>query len=102
MCLSLVACSAEKDPAKEMEELIVGEWLFDNGYTIIFTADHDGQMLAEEEFEIKWSYDEEMDYYPCKMISSEASKMFSITYNIDEYGNMSIFAWGTKGIKQDK
>lgn len=102
MCLSLVACSDVKDPAKEKDELIVGEWLFDNGYTIIFNADHNGKMLAAEEYEIKWSYDEELDYYPCKMISGEASKTFEITYKISEDGNMSIFAWGNEGIKQDK
>lgn len=102
MCLSLCACGAGKDPAKEKKELIVGEWLFDNGYTIIFNADHSGKMLAAEEYEIKWSYDEELDYYPCKMISDEASKTFEITYNIGEDGSMSIFAWGNVGKKQAK
>ena len=102
MCLSLVACGSENAPAKEKEELIIGKWLFDNGYTIIFNADHGGKMLAAEEYEIKWSYDEELDYYPCKMISGEASKTFEITYSIGEDGTMSIFAWGNVGTKQAK
>ena len=102
MCLSVCACGGEKDPVAEKEEMIVGEWLFDNGYTIIFNADHSGKMLAAEEYEIKWSYDEELDYYPCKMISGETSKTFEITYSISEDGTMSIYAWGNVATKQAK
>lgn len=102
LCLSLCACTVEKDPVKEKENLIVGDWLFDNGYRIIFNADHSGKMLAAEEYEIKWSYDKELDYYPCKMISGDASKTFDITYKIGEDGAMSIFAWGNVGKKQPK
>ena len=101
LCLSLYACSAANQSAK-IDDPIVGEWLFDNGYTIIFNADHSGKMLAAEEYNIKWSYDEELDYYPCIMRSYDASKTFEITYKTSDDGTMSIYAWGNVGTKQVK
>lgn len=98
MCLSLCACSGNESE----EKAIVGEWLFDNGYTIIFYADHSGKMLAAEEYDIKWSYDEDLDYYPCKAMVGNASKTFEITYSISEDGTMLIYAWGNVGTKQGK
>lgn len=102
LCLTLCACGGKNNPAKEKEAMIVGDWLFDNGYSIIFNADYSGKMLAAEEYEIKWSYDENLDYYPCMMISGNASKTFEITYKIGDDGTMSIFAWGNVGLKQGK
>ena len=98
---SLCGCSAANKSAKE-DDPIVGKWLFDNGYTIIFNADHSGKMLAAEEYNIKWSYDEELDYYPCIVRSDDASKTFEITYKISDDGTMSIYAWGNIGTKHVK
>ena len=98
MCLSLVACGGEKDPVAEKEEMIVGEWLFDNGATIIFNEDHTGKMTTydtNEEIDIRWTYNEDLDYFVWMRGNTE----IRIDYKIED-GVMTITTSGFVGTKQ--
>lgn len=95
MCFFLGACGS-KD-----EEHLIGEWKFDNGYSVIFNEDNTGVIIEEKEYEFNWSYDKSDITVYCEMLSGNKEEMrFFFEKNGGETRNLLFsLEWECEGTK---
>lgn len=92
----MAACS-ENDPAKAKEKIIVGDWVLENGYSFSLNKDHTGVMHFDDEIDVTWKYDADLD---CFTVLYTNGKAYNITYETGEDGNTTIIFYGVTGTKQ--
>ncbi len=89
MCLSFAACgnaTAESNSANKMEELIVGEWQFEGGNTLVCNNDHTGTFTyaSGESYNCRWSYDEDLDFYEVMLVFEYSGKMIYVLHQTQD------------------
>lgn len=97
--LLLCACGGGEEPAQELETMIVGQWQFDDGRSMIFRSDRTGSLLeadGEEARAFSWVYDPEQGCYSCSF--PEGGEALPVGYIIQD-GITTLHCGGSCGAR---